>query len=93
MPRCGHVDEVAADVVVRCSRDWQVDRGMAGPGAAGTQVLVTSGVIDPEHGHDFADAAVDAKITFCHLTVRARSACSGSKLPNRTRNLHKMIIG
>jgi len=36
---------------------------------AGTQVLVISGVIDPEHGHDFAEAAVDADITFCHLTV------------------------
>jgi hypothetical protein len=37
--------------------------------AAGTQVLVISGVIDPEHGHDFAEVAVDADITFCHLTV------------------------
>ncbi len=37
--------------------------------AAGTQVLVVSGVIDPEHGHDFAQAAVEADITFCHLTV------------------------
>jgi len=36
---------------------------------AGTQVLVISGVIDPEHGHDFAEAASDADITFCHLTV------------------------
>ena len=36
---------------------------------AGAQVLVVSGVIDPEHGHDFAEAAVDADITFCHLTV------------------------
>ncbi|MBE3074962.1 MAG: AAA family ATPase [Actinobacteria bacterium] len=36
---------------------------------AGTQVLVISGVIDPEHGHDFAEAAVDADITFCHLTL------------------------
>ena len=37
--------------------------------AAGAQVLVISGVIDPEHGHDFAQAAVEADITFCHLTV------------------------
>jgi len=37
--------------------------------AAGTQVLVISGVIDPELGHDFAEVAVDAAITFCHLTV------------------------
>ena len=37
--------------------------------AAGAQVLVISGVIDPEHGYDFAEAAVDADITFCHLTV------------------------
>jgi hypothetical protein len=37
--------------------------------AAGTQVLVISGVIDPELGHDFTEAAVDANITFCHLTV------------------------
>jgi broad-specificity NMP kinase len=37
--------------------------------AAGAQVLVISGVIDPEHGHDFAEAAPDADITFCHLTV------------------------
>ena len=36
---------------------------------AGAQVLVISGVIDPEHGHDFAEAAPDADITFCHLTV------------------------
>lgn len=36
---------------------------------AGTQVLVISGVIDPEHGHDFARAAVEAGITFCHLTL------------------------
>ena len=36
---------------------------------AGAQVLVISGVIDPEHGDDFAEAAVDADITFCHLTV------------------------
>jgi predicted ABC-type ATPase len=36
---------------------------------AGAQVLVISGVIDPEHGPDFAGAAVDADITFCHLTV------------------------
>jgi len=36
---------------------------------AGAQVLVISGVIDPERGHDFAEAAVDADITFCHLTV------------------------
>jgi len=36
---------------------------------AGAQVLVISGVIDPEHGPDFAEAAVDADITFCHLTV------------------------
>ena len=50
--------------------------------SAGTQVLVISGVIDPEHGHDFAEAAVDADITFCHLTVdeptlRARLAERG----------------
>jgi uncharacterized SAM-binding protein YcdF (DUF218 family)/predicted kinase len=37
--------------------------------AAGTQVLVISGVIDPERGPDFAEAAADADITFCHLTV------------------------
>ena len=37
--------------------------------AAGAQVLVISGVIDPEHGHDFAGAAVEADITFCHLIV------------------------
>ena len=36
---------------------------------AGAQVLVISGVIDPEHGDGFAEAAVDADITFCHLTV------------------------
>jgi predicted kinase len=36
---------------------------------AGAQVLIISGVIDPEHGDDFAEAAVDADITFCHLTV------------------------
>src|SRR5665811_2177973 len=36
---------------------------------AGAQVLVVSGVIDPEHGHDFAEAGVDVDITFCHLTV------------------------
>ena len=36
---------------------------------AGAQVLVVSGVIDPEHGHDFADLGVDADVTFCHLTV------------------------
>jgi len=36
---------------------------------SGTQVLVISGVIDPEHGHDFGEAAVEADITFCHLTV------------------------
>ena len=36
---------------------------------AGAQVLVISGVIDPEQGPDFAAAAVDADITFCHLTV------------------------
>lgn len=36
---------------------------------AGSQVLVISGVIDPEHGDDFVEAAVDADITFCHLTV------------------------
>jgi len=50
--------------------------------AAGAQVLVISGVIDPEHGHDFAEAAPDAAITFCHLTVdeptlRARLAARG----------------
>jgi broad-specificity NMP kinase len=37
--------------------------------SAGAQVLIISGVIDPEHGPDFAAAAVDADITFCHLTV------------------------
>jgi len=37
--------------------------------SAGAQVLVVSGVIDPAHGYDFAEAAVDADITFCHLTV------------------------
>ncbi|NMM25233.1 MAG: AAA family ATPase [Phycicoccus sp.] len=37
--------------------------------AAGAQVLVVSGVIDPEHGHDFAEVAVEADIMFCHLTV------------------------
>ena len=37
--------------------------------SAGAQVLVISGVIDPEHGPDFAEAAVDADLTFCHLTV------------------------
>jgi broad-specificity NMP kinase len=37
--------------------------------AAGAQVLVISGVIDPEYGQDFAETAVDADITFCHLTV------------------------
>jgi len=36
---------------------------------AGAQVLVISGVIDPERGGEFAEAAVDADITFCHLTV------------------------
>jgi broad-specificity NMP kinase len=36
---------------------------------AGAQVLVISGVIDPQHGQDFAEAASDADITFCHLTV------------------------
>src|SRR5450759_1107489 len=36
---------------------------------AGAQVIVISGVIDPAHGHDFAEAAVEADITFCHLTV------------------------
>ncbi len=36
---------------------------------AGAQVLIVSGVIDPEHGHDFAEAAVEADVTFCHLTV------------------------
>jgi broad-specificity NMP kinase len=35
----------------------------------GAQVLVISGVIDPEHGQDFAEMAVDADITFCHLTL------------------------
>lgn len=35
----------------------------------GAQVLVVSGVIDPEQGHDFAEMAVEADITFCHLTV------------------------
>jgi broad-specificity NMP kinase len=50
--------------------------------SSGTQVLVISGVIDPEHGHDFAEAAVDADITFCLLTVdeatlRARLAARG----------------
>ena len=50
--------------------------------SAGTQVLVISGVIDAEHGHDFAEAAVDADITFCHLTVdeptlRGRLAARG----------------
>lgn len=53
---------------------------------ASTQVLVISGVIDPEHGHDFAEAAVDADITFCHLTLdeptlRERlSGCAGMAL-------------
>jgi hypothetical protein len=37
--------------------------------AAGAQMLVISGVIDPEHGHDFPETAVDADIMFCHLTV------------------------
>jgi predicted kinase len=37
--------------------------------AAGSQVLVISGVIDSERGDDFAEAALDADITFCHLTV------------------------
>ena len=36
---------------------------------AGAEVLVISGVIDPEHGHDFAEAAADADIRFCHLTL------------------------
>jgi hypothetical protein len=36
---------------------------------AGAQVLVISGVIDPERGHDVAEAAVEADITCCHLTV------------------------
>ena len=50
--------------------------------AAGAQVLVISGVIDPEHGHDFAQAAPDADFTFCHLTVdeptlRTRLAARG----------------
>ena len=50
--------------------------------AAGAQVLVVSGVIDPERGTDFAEAAVGAEITFCHLTVdeltlRARLAARG----------------
>jgi broad-specificity NMP kinase len=36
---------------------------------AGAQVLVISGVIDPEHGQDFAEKAVDADIKFCHLTL------------------------
>jgi broad-specificity NMP kinase len=56
-PRCHRftVDNLAA--MVRSYR------------TAGTQVLVISGVIDPERGHDFAEAAVDADITFCHLTV------------------------
>jgi len=38
---------------------------------AGAQVLVLSGVIDPGQGPDFA--AVDADITFCHLTVEERT--------------------
>ena len=50
--------------------------------AAGAQVLVVSGVIDPERRPDFAEAAVGADITFCHLTVdertlRARLAARG----------------
>ena len=50
--------------------------------AAGAQVLVVSGVIDPEHGNDFAEAAVEADITLCHLTVaeptlRGRLAARG----------------
>jgi predicted kinase len=49
---------------------------------AGAQVLVISGVIDPRHGHDFAGAAADADITFCHLivdepTLRKRLAARG----------------
>lgn len=36
---------------------------------AGAQLLVISGVIDPELGHDFTEAAPEADITFCHLTV------------------------
>jgi len=36
---------------------------------AGAQVLVVSGVIDPAHGHEFAEAAVEADLTFCHLTL------------------------
>jgi predicted kinase len=55
----------------RCHR-FKVD-GLAGMvrnyRAAGAQVLIISGVIDPEHGFDFAEAASDADITFCHLTV------------------------
>jgi len=59
------------DADPRCHR-FKVDNlaGMASNyRTAGAQVLVVSGVIDPEHGHDFAEAAVDADITFCHLTV------------------------
>jgi len=37
--------------------------------AASAQVLLVSGVIDPERGGDFADRAVDAEIVFCLLTV------------------------
>ena len=36
---------------------------------AGAQVLVVSGVVDPEHGHDFAETAAEADITLCHLTL------------------------
>jgi broad-specificity NMP kinase len=59
------------DADPRCHR-FKVDNlagMMSNYRTAGAQVLVVSGVIDPEHGHDFAEAAVEADITFCHLTV------------------------
>jgi hypothetical protein len=37
--------------------------------AAGAQVLLVSGAIDPERGGDFAERAVHAEIVFCLLTA------------------------
>jgi broad-specificity NMP kinase len=69
-PRC---HRVKVDNLAGMARNYRI---------AGAQVLVISGVIDPEHGRDFAEMAVDADITFCHLildepTLRERLTARG----------------
>jgi len=73
---------------------WQVSEDLADQGlCVGYLDIDQIGMLHPRRMQTrTVTGPVDAHITFCHLTVRARSACCGNKLPNKTHNLHRMII-